>query len=66
MYIPTKCEKSVLEFFKKKQIKTLTKEQIAEFAPGKDDYVLVSRLTDGSSVTFASLRAFADLRIVFL
>ena len=31
----------------------LTKEQIAEFAPGKDDYVLVSRLTDGSSVTFA-------------
>lgn len=26
----------------------LTKEQIAEFAPGKDDYVLVSRLTDGS------------------
>ena len=31
----------------------LTREQIAEFAPGKDDYVLVSRLTDGSSVTFA-------------
>ena len=31
----------------------ITKEQIAEFAPGKDDYVLVSRLTDGSSVTFA-------------
>lgn len=31
----------------------LTKEQIAEFAPGKDDYVLVSRLQDGSSVTFA-------------
>lgn len=31
----------------------LTKEEIAEFAPGKDDYVLVSRLTDGSSVTFA-------------
>lgn len=31
----------------------LSKEQIAEFAPGKDDYVLVSRLTDGSSVTFA-------------
>lgn len=31
----------------------LTKEQIAEFVPGKDDYVLVSRLTDGSSVTFA-------------
>ena len=31
----------------------LTKEEIAEFAPGKDDYVLVSRLTDGTSVTFA-------------
>lgn len=31
----------------------LTKEQIAEFAPEKDDYVLVSRLQDGSSVTFA-------------
>lgn len=31
----------------------LTREQIAEFAPGKEDYVLVSRLTDGSSVTFA-------------
>lgn len=31
----------------------LTREKIAEFAPGKDDYVLVSRLQDGSSVTFA-------------
>ena len=31
----------------------LTKEEIAAFAPGKDDYVLVSRLQDGSSVTFA-------------
>lgn len=31
----------------------LTREEIAEFAPGKDDYVLVSRLQDGSSVTFA-------------
>ncbi len=31
----------------------LTKEEIAVFAPGKDDYVLVSRLQDGSSVTFA-------------
>lgn len=34
MYIPTKCEKSVLEFFKKKQIKTLTKEQIADSSSG--------------------------------
>ena len=31
----------------------LTKEDIAEFAPGEGDYVLVSRLNDGSSVTFA-------------
>lgn len=31
----------------------LTREQIAEFAPGEGDYVLVSRLNDGSSVTFA-------------
>lgn len=31
----------------------LSKEEIAAFAPGKDDYVLVSRLQDGSSVTFA-------------
>lgn len=31
----------------------LTREEIAAFAPDKDDYVLVSRLTDGSSVTFA-------------
>lgn len=31
----------------------LTREEIAEFAPGEDDYVLVSRLNDGSSVTFA-------------
>lgn len=31
----------------------LSKEQIAAFTPGEDDYVLVSRLTDGTSVTFA-------------
>ncbi|MCC8025174.1 MAG: AroM family protein [Clostridium sp.] len=31
----------------------LTKEDIAAFAPEEGDYVLVSRLTDGSSVTFA-------------
>lgn len=31
----------------------LTREEIAAFAPQGDDYVLVSRLTDGSSVTFA-------------
>ena len=31
----------------------LTREEIAAFAPQGDDYVLVSRLVDGSSVTFA-------------
>ena len=31
----------------------LTREEIEAFAPQGDDYVLVSRLTDGSSVTFA-------------
>lgn len=31
----------------------LSREQIAEFAPDENDYVLVSRLTDGTSVTFA-------------
>ncbi len=31
----------------------LTREQIARFAPREGDYVLVSRLNDGSSVTFA-------------
>lgn len=31
----------------------LTREEIAAFAPDEGDYVLVSRLNDGSSVTFA-------------
>lgn len=31
----------------------LTKEQIAEFKPEEGDYVLVSRLNDGTSMTFA-------------
>jgi protein AroM len=31
----------------------LSKEEIAEFAPGKGDYVLVTRLADGSSVQVA-------------
>ena len=31
----------------------LTKEEIAKFKPEEGDYVLVSRLTDGTSVTFA-------------
>lgn len=31
----------------------LSREEIAAFAPGEGDYVLVSRMNDGSSVTFA-------------
>ena len=31
----------------------LTKEEIAAFTPGEDDYVLISKLKDGSSVVFA-------------
>jgi len=39
------CEKGGLD--------GLTKEEIQEFKPEEGDYVLVSRLNDGSSVTFA-------------
>lgn len=39
------CEKGGLD--------GLTKEEISEFKPEEGDYVLVSRLNDGSSVTFA-------------
>ena len=42
----------------------LSREQIAEFAPGKDDYVLVSRLTDGSSVTDWVSGTFAERHIL--
>lgn len=42
-----------LELVQAGSLDGLTREEIAAFAPGKDDYVLVSRLTDGSSVTFA-------------
>ncbi|HCA41385.1 MAG TPA: AroM protein, partial [Aminobacterium sp.] len=31
----------------------LTKDEVAEMAPKKDDYVLVTRMQDGSSVTVA-------------
>lgn len=41
-----------VELFQAGGLDGLTKEQIAEFAPEEGDYVLVSRLTDGSSVTF--------------
>jgi protein AroM len=39
-----------------------TREQIETFKPGKDDYVLISRLRDGSSVTFAERFILANLQ----
>ena len=44
----------------------LTKEEIARFAPEKGDYVLVSRLTDGSSVTFAERHILPRLQDAFM
>ena len=40
----------------------LTKEQIAQFRPEEGDYVLVSRLRDGSSVTFAERYILGNLQ----
>jgi len=40
----------------------LTKEDIAQYAPEEGDYVLVSRLNDGTSVTFAEKHILANLQ----
>lgn len=40
----------------------LTKEEIAAFTPEPDDHVLVSRLTDGSSVTFGESHVLPRLQ----
>lgn len=40
----------------------LTRQQIAAFAPEPGDYVLVSRLVDGSSVTFAEKHVLPRLQ----
>ncbi|MDF3006022.1 MAG: AroM family protein [Oscillospiraceae bacterium] len=42
-----------IELLQRGGLDGLTAEQIAAFKPSPEDYVLVSRLTDGSSVTFA-------------
>ena len=42
-----------MELIQAGRLDGLTKEEIKAFAPEKDDYVLVSRLTDGSSEAFA-------------
>ena len=41
-----------IELIERGALGGLTREDIARFAPRGDDYVLVSRLCDGSSVTF--------------
>ncbi len=41
-----------IELIERGALDGLTREDIARFAPRGDDYVLVSRLCDGSSVTF--------------
>ncbi|MFV0497445.1 MAG: AroM family protein [Candidatus Fimivivens sp.] len=42
-----------IELLQRGGLDGLSTEQIAKFKPTPDDYVLVSRLNDGSSVTFA-------------
>lgn len=42
-----------IELLQRGGLDGLTAEQITAFKPSPEDYVLVSRLTDGSSVTFA-------------
>ena len=42
-----------IDLIQKGGLDGLTREEIEKFVPGEGDYVLVSRLTDGSSVTFA-------------
>lgn len=42
-----------IELIERGGLDGLTREEIEEFKPEEGDYVLVSRLTDGSSVTFA-------------
>lgn len=42
-----------IELLQRGGLDGLTREEIAKFAPQEGDYVLVSRLTDGTSVTFA-------------
>lgn len=45
--------KDKAEILQKGALDGLTRDEIAKFTPEEGDYVLVSRLTDGSSVTFA-------------
>ena len=50
------------ELFQRGGLDGLTREEIETFKPEEGDYVLVSRLTDGSSVTFAERYILGNLQ----
>ena len=50
------------ELLEKGGLDGLTRQQIEAFAPQEGDYVLVSRLVDGSSVTFAEKHVLPRLQ----
>ena len=51
-----------IELFQRGGLDGLTREEIETFKPEEGDYVLVSRLTDGSSVTFAERYILGNLQ----
>ena len=51
-----------IELFQRGGLDGLTREEIETFTPEEGDYVLVSRLTDGSSVTFAERYILGNLQ----
>ena len=51
-----------IELLQRGGLDGLPREEIEKFKPEGDDYVLVSRLTDGSSVTFAEKYILGNLQ----
>lgn len=51
-----------IELIQRGGLDGLTREEIEKFKPEGDDYVLVSRLSDGSSVTFAEKYILGNLQ----
>ena len=51
-----------IELIERGGLDGFTREEIETFKPGKDDYVLISRLRDGSSVTFAERFILGNLQ----
>ena len=51
-----------IDLFQRGGLDGLTREEIETFKPEEGDYVLVSRLTDGSSVTFAERYILGNLQ----